>query len=183
MNWTKIIETHYAQNWRVNPEVCVFEKGPTIDLPMGFKVLLFPPHAGRSMWTYATCNMSQSQDAVPIEIHLFSPIPDIGIVELLFAIAHFHRTGTKLDLWHTVNLGRSWLNESLCTYGLVSLPYLDGPELENLIISSQSIKFYWLIPITKAELDLKKTAGVDALETRFEAVSFDYSNPARASVV
>lgn len=46
--------------------------------------------------------------------------------------AHFHRTGSALGLGHTVNFGRPWLPGSSCTHGLVSLPYLFGPELEWL---------------------------------------------------
>ena len=182
MIWTEKIEAHYERNWQVAPETCPFTTGPIHQLPLGFKGLAFPPHPGRSMWTYATCGMSQPDDLVPLELHLFSPARSEGIVELLFAICHFHRTGKKLNLWHTVNFGRSWLDSSLCTFGLISLPYLDGPNLENLEEAPASIKFYWLIPITQAELDLKKTAGVEALEERFESLGFKYCDPKRPSV-
>ena len=134
------------------------------------------------MWTYATCGMSLPGDHHPVELHLFSNIRSDTLVELLFTVAHFHRTGAKLDLWHTVNFGRPWLGTSACSFGLVSLPYLDGPDLENFECMGGSAKFFWLIPITKEELDLKKRGGVEALETQFEAACFDYSEPMRASV-
>jgi len=182
MNWTERIKTHYEQNWQVASEICPFTCGPIKDLSSDFKVLAFPPHAGRSMWTYATCGMAQPEDALPIELHLFSSKRDIRIVELLFMVAHFHQTGSQLNLWHTVDFGRPWVGESNCTYGLISLPYLDGPDLENLDEAVSPIKFYWLIPITKDELELKKTVGIEALEARFEEANFDYSDPSRASV-
>jgi hypothetical protein len=127
--------------------------------------------------------MSQSEDSNAVELHLFSPCQDAGLVELLFTVAHFHRTGARLNLWHTVNFGRPWQGESSCSHGLISLPYLDGPTLENLADSAGTIKFYWLIPITKAELELKKVAGIEALEARFEEAGFDYADPARSSVI
>lgn len=183
MNWIQTIEEHYVRNWKITPESCSFNSGPIHELPIGFKVLAFPPHAGRSMWTYATCGLSLPQDEQRIELHIFSPIAASGIVELLFAIAHFHRTSARLGLWHTVNFGRAWLELSKCTFGLISLPYLDGPSIENLETSEGLVKNYWLIPITEAELRFKKSSGIEALEARFEEVGFDYSDPLRASVV
>ncbi len=183
MNWTGRITDHYARNWKTAVEPCSFTAGPVRELPQCFKVLKFAPHKGRRLWTYAICGLSRPDDRAPIELHLFSPEPNDGIVELLYAIAHFHRTGSRLNLWHTVNFGRPWLGTSLCSYGLISLPYLDGPQLENLEDLIGKIKFYWLIPITPAELDLKQASGIEALEARFEEVGFEYSDPARASVV
>jgi hypothetical protein len=183
MNWTQRIEEHYRRNWGIDGQVCPFVAGPLHQLPCDFAVLAYPPHEGRTLWTYATRGMSKSDDSYPLELHLFSPAKSQDIVELLVVTAHFHRTATKLGLWHTVNFGRPWLDSSLCTYGLISLPYLDGPELENLVTPTASAKFFWMIPITKAELDLKKSQGVEALEERFEKAGFDYANPCRASVV
>ena len=72
---------------------------------------------------------------------------------------------------------------SSCSFGLISLPYLDGPDLENLECTEGTAKFYWLIPITKAELELKNAEGVEALEARFDVSGFDYAKRARTSVV
>ena len=80
-----------------------------------------------------------------------------------------------------MNLGRPWLPGSSCTHGLVSLPYLDGPDLEWL--QHARIRFLWLVPITERELEFKKTHGLEALEERFEAKQFDFLDPRRPSVV
>lgn len=135
------------------------------------------------MWTYATVEMSQAEDESPIELHMFSPRRSDEVVELLVAAAHFHRTGTPLGLWHTVNFGRPWIDESLCDHGLVSLPYLDGPALEDLNTDTCRAKFYWLIPVTLAEVRYKAMHGVAALEERFEEAGFNYVDPLRSSVV
>jgi hypothetical protein len=127
--------------------------------------------------------MSSEMDATPIELHMFSPISSSEPVELLVATAHFHKTGARLHLNNTINFGKSWMDDSICVYGLISLPYLDGPKLENMDMCSGRIaKYYWLIPITKAEVDYKITNGIDKLEALFEKYNIDYVNPKRESV-
>lgn len=135
------------------------------------------------MWTYATCGMSHPGDRTPLEMHLFSPVEDVIHVETLTVIAHYHRTGAPLGPGHTVNLGRPWLDAGECRFGLVSRPYLDGPELEWWNRGATSVQFLWLIPITKTERDFAKQNGLEALERRFEQSQFDYLDPQRASVV
>jgi hypothetical protein len=151
-------------------------------LPPGFQVLVFSPSNTRKMWTYATCGMSQQSDAPALDLHLFSPTRIESHVELLTVVAHYHLTGAYLDVGHTVNFGRPWLPESKCDYGLISLPYLDGPRLEWLGEKELKIHFLWLIPITANEVDYKKEHGLEALEARFERSKFDYLNPKRASI-
>ena len=127
--------------------------------------------------------MSQESDSEPIELHLFSPVESPAHVELLTAIAHYHRTAARLGVGHTVNFGRPWLPGSRCTHGLISLPYLDGPTLELLSGNDVTVRFLWLIPITPRELEFKKERGLDALERRFEEAEFRYLDPRRESVV
>lgn len=173
---------HYARTWNADPEIVPFSKGPISDLPPDFTVVRFAPHANRKLWTYATVCMSQTTDADPLELHMFSQTSADELVELLFAVAHYHRTGASLRLHHSVNFGRPWLPGSLCDRGLISLPYLDGLKLERMQFGSKQAKFLWLIPITTIELEYRRINGTDALERRFEDSQFDYSDPYRASV-
>ena len=183
MNWQANIERHYRSNWKATPETTSFAAGPVEQLPPGFTVLRFPPHGDRTMWTYATRGMSLPGDPSPIELHVFSARETQEIDELLFMTAHFHRTSAKLGLGHTVDFGRPWVAGSTCGYGLVSLPYLDGPDLEDLVVQDNAIKCYWMIPITRAEREFKVREGLEALEAEFERTSFDYLDPRRGSVV
>ena len=183
MTWRTQIQNHYRKVWGIEPEPCAFSAGPIHELPSDFSVVKFPPHATRQIWTYATFCMSQPGDQRPIELHMFSPREAHEVVELLVVTAHYHRTGAPLGLGHTVNFGRSWLAASQCKYGLVSLPYLDGPSLEDLKIDSEALKFYWLIPVTQPEVEFNKRQGLDALEQKFASVGLDYINPNRSSVV
>jgi hypothetical protein len=177
------IKAHYEKCWGAKCQTATWNRGPTWQLTPGFRVLVFSPSGQRKMWTYATCGMSQQNDAPALELHLFSPTQIESHVELLTVIAHYHLTGAYLDVGHTVNFGRPWLSESNCDHGLVSLPYLDGPRLEWLEVTEQKIHFLWLIPISASEVDYKKQHGLEALESRFEQSKFDYLNPKRASIV
>ena len=120
----------------------------------------------------------------PIELHLFSPVETDEHVELLTVITHYHRSLAKqLGVGETLNFGRPWLPLSRCTHGLISLPFLDGPSLEELRVEpSKMSRLLWLIPITPAEVAFKAQHGQEALERRFEKQAFDYSDPSRESV-
>ena len=179
------VTDHYASQWQNQPRLRCWDKGPINELCSDFKVLEFPPTSSRDMWTYATCCMSDEHDADACELHLFSPVETSLHVELLTVLAHYHRTEERIGLGHTVNFGRPWLPGSCCDHGLVSRPYLDGPTLETLNRAGAAarVNFYWLIPITKAEREFKKMHGLEALEERLEASTFNYLDPTRLSVV
>lgn len=176
---------HYVGVWKVEPVVRKWTRGPVHDLPGTFRVLEFPPGPNRSMWTYATCGMSSTGEVAPVELFLLTRDRTDRAIELLYIVTHYHRTGARLGLEHTVNFGQPWLPKSKCDHGLISLPYLDGPKLENFVPPTTDflVQCLWLIPITKAEREFKKANGLDALESRFESTSFDYLDPERPSVV
>jgi hypothetical protein len=154
------------------------------ELPKDFSVAEFEPAGKRKMWTYATVGMSESLEEKGVELHLFSPNQQVELhVELLTIITHYHLTGSHLNLHHTVDFGRPWLPDSDCRYGLISLPYLDGPKLEKFQFEKNEVHCYWLVPITKKELDFAKEKGVEALEGAFEASKFNYLDSSRPSVI
>ena len=177
-----IIINHYEGHFGPrNRELRDLGKGMR-DLPEGFCILEFPPHHKKTLWTYATCEMSQISDEIPIELQMFTLHQTTKLVEVLTAVAHYHRTATRIGLGHSVNFGQPWINNSSCEFGLVSLPYLDGPSLENLSLGTKTIKFYWLIPITKSEVDYKRKNGLEALEEKLDSSDFNYADPHRESV-
>lgn len=134
------------------------------------------------MWTYATCGMSQPGDEIPIELHMFSPWATDELTELLYVVTYYHRTGRQIGLGHTVNFGKPWLGTSSCDHRYVSLPYLDGPNLEVLCKNPNLICCYWLIPVTAGEVEFRMSEGVDALEERFKLQEIDYLDLNRPSV-
>jgi hypothetical protein len=177
------IKSHYYENWQRESNIYYWDKGPTEKLPHDFRILEFPPTSKRGMWTYATCGMSQNDDNEGVELHIFSSNQDSGLIELLAAVAFYHRNTENLNLNHTVNFGKSWQGNSKCTHGLISLPYLDGPQLEDMIFEDKTVKFYWLIPITRDELEFKKANGIEALEAQFDNTNFNYLDADRQSII
>lgn len=181
--YEKKMQIHYNTVWQNKSETNKLDIGPIQELPEDFKILSFKPTETRDMWTYATCGMSMPSDSNPIELHIFAPEQNDNLIELLTVTAHYHRNGASLGLGHTINFGQPWWAQSNCEYGLISLPYLDGPSLEWLTIEDIKIQFLWLIPVTKQEVEYKKKYGLESLEDRFEDMSFNYLNPHRKSIV
>jgi hypothetical protein len=180
--YLRTVEEHLRRRWGSFDEL-ELPGGPMKQAVADFRVLKFQLSSKRRLLTFATRGMSDMSDAEKLECFIFSPEPDNSLCELLTVLAWYHRTGARLGLGHTVNFGRPWLPQSLCSYGLFSLPYLDGPELEWLDSDGIETRFLWLIPITLQERDFKMRFGLDALESRFESAQFDFGNPYRQSIV
>lgn len=177
------IRAHYESIWFVKANKRVWPQGPMAKAHPDFCILEFPPAGTRRHWVYATCGMSANSTSA-IELHLFSAEQDNSLAEILTAAAYYHLDSpNKLGIGHTIYFGRSWKSGSECTYGLISLPYLDGQALENSRHNGVTLQYYWLIPITEQERHYKITRGLEALETAFEQASFNYLDPERAGVV
>ncbi len=173
---------HYEGSWGRMSSRERWETGRVAELPAEFSVLVFAPHGSRRTWAYATCGMPSPDGRPRIELHLFAPTRDEAHVELLFAVAHFHSTGSPLGLHHTVNFGRPWCEGSRCDRGFISLPYVDGPELEDWKFDGQPVRCLWLIPVTEGEVAFKRAHGAEGLEQRFDKPGFDYADPKRESM-
>lgn len=185
LSYKNSLKNHYLSVWGDDFEEKTWDKGPIKELNSDFTVLEFKPTEKRKMWTYATVGMSTFTHKVPVELHMFSAIQDDLILELLTMAAYYHSTEDNLHLDHTINFGRPWQGLSECTYGLISLPYLDGPKLELLDSDNgfKTISCYWLIPITLQERDYKIKNGLEALEAKFERSDFNYLDSNRKSIV
>ena len=183
-NYLQDVINHYISIWGDDFQEKKWSKGPIMETVPHFSVLEYKPHSSNGMWTYATCGMSTYTHISPIEIHLFSKVQDESIVELLTTVCYYHNVDANVNLGHTINFGRPWQDLSPSSYGLFSLPYLDGPNLEIMNSADhKEVHFYWLIPITEAEVEYKKEHGLEALECKFETDEFNYLNPKRRSVV
>lgn len=169
------IELHYGRVWGAPSKRVRLTDGPIADLPRCFEVLVV--RKPDNLWAFATRCMSEPEDEQGIEIHVISRSQfawEHELVEVLTVVAHYHRTGRRLDVGHTVNIGRPIVPGSRCTHGLISPPYLDGPKLEWMAIPKT--RFLWFVPVTESEVEFKKQHGLDALESRFEETQFDYAD-------
>ncbi len=182
-DYTDRVIDHYCTKWGSDYDIFLWEKGPIEKLPFNFRVLEFAPRNGRDMWTYATAGMSYPEGSQPIELHIHSSQQDSNLIEILTAVVFYHNNTSSLGLNHTVNFGKPWQSNSKCKFGFISLPYLDGPDLEILHLGEFDIKFFWLIPVTEAEIRFKQKLGVNALEQLFETHGLNYLDPQRSSLV
>lgn len=149
-----------------------------------FSILEVPPNARHNMFCYCTIGMPADRyDDNLIELVVYSPRPADSVIELLTFCASYHRNRLPLNIHHTVNIGQPWLDNSKCDHGFISLPYLDGENLEIFTVDSQTIHCYWLIPITEKERNYKIENGCEALEQLFEEKRLDYLNPGRDCLV
>lgn len=178
------LEQHYDKVWHCKDMQKSFDaNGRIVMVNPDFKVLEIMPSSKSSIWTYATVGMAGKYGDAGIELHVFSDIKNPIWVGILESVAHFHLTEARLSIGHTVNFGVGIVEDSNLTHGLISLPYLDGQNLELFSYGSQKISCLWLIPISQSELQYKKLYGLEALERIFEKTGFAYSDAKRLSVV
>jgi hypothetical protein len=75
------------------------------------------------------------------------------------------------------------MGQSSCSFGLVTLPYLDGPRLEKATIGGRDARVLWLLPITPEEAAFTRANGLMALESAFQREPISFLDPRRASAV
>lgn len=182
--YTTELRQHYESFYGVDGTKVNWDKGPTHKLHPEFFILEFGPLKRHQMWTYATVGMSLDRDDHNlIELITYSKGQDTSRVELLTVSASFHRNSEPLNLHHTVVVGQLTDANTTCDHGFISLPYLEGEDLEIFKFENQEIHCYWFIPITEKERDFKIDKGCSALEELFEVTQFDYLDMQRKSLV
>lgn len=183
-HYTDRLRAHYESYFGVPGKRRTWDKGPTHKLHPEFYILEFGPSKRHQMWIYATVGMSlDREDENLIELFTYSRARDSSRVELLTINASFHRNSEPLNLHHTVVVGQLTDYSSTCDHGFISLPYLDGRDLEIFTHEEKEIHCYWFIPITEKERDYKIDRGCDALEELFEQKQFDYLDKNRKSLL
>jgi hypothetical protein len=173
--FTDKLRQHYENYFGISGKRLILETGPKEKLHPDFYVLEFKPNNRHDFWAYCSVGMSlDRQDGNLIEVFIFSPRQDKAHVELITVCASYHRNSLPLNIHHTINIGRPWLDNSVCDHCFISLPYLDGEDLELFNYHNQTYRCYWLIPITEMERDYKLDNGCEALEQLFEEKQLDY---------
>ena len=165
-------------------EAFTWSEGPILKQNPHFRALRVAPTSANGVWTYVSVGgcAATPNDMHGLEFVLCTSNPESRAVELLAMTVFYNRDG-KLGLGHTLPLGEQWLPGSACDHLLVSLPYPFGPELQTCHVGDRHVEFLWLLPITKDERDFKVESGLDALESRFDAVGLRYWQVDRASIV
>ncbi len=170
------IRKHYQSVFGVEPKPHKWLDETLKALPKEFRIFELEVSTPKNMWVYATCCMWEKSDMkneIPtgpynndlIELHLFSPERSTlksgpgNHIELLQNLAHYHRTQERIALRHCIPFERPWLPDSECTYGLMTFPYLHGPNLEMMELDDAFVQCLWVVPITEQEFDYQAELG------------------------
>jgi hypothetical protein len=85
-------------------------------------------------WTFISlgCWDATEHHGHGLEFFLIAPDYDERHIESLGMNAYYHAGPEyqRLDVGHTVPIGRPWIDGSQCDHYLASLPYPFGPDLE-----------------------------------------------------
>lgn len=182
--YKSIATTLYSSGFGVKPNSLDLRDERMRKLLTPAEVLECAKSSSLPFYSYITCGLGMLNKSHPIEIFICSKDQRTSVGHLLGIVADFHLSlASGLSHGHTVNFGIPWVRGSKCTYGLISNPYPIDPQYSEVRMDDLLSRIYWVMPITKQELDFKKKYGLDAFEDRFESSGFDYSDPMRASVV
>jgi len=178
--YSENLRNHFESFYGIKGNKLKLEKGPVENLNPDFHVLEFAPNHRHDFWSYCSNGMSIDRNGDNlVEVFVYSPKQDESIVELITVCAWYHKNERPLNLHHTFNIGRPWLGDSKCDHCYISLPYLDGEEIELFSFNNKIYHCYWLIPITIEERNYKIEFGYESLEQLFEVKGLDYLNPDR----
>jgi len=155
------------------PELAVLEVAP-------------PPGEARTPWLYVSAGAAAEamDDGYGIELVLCAPRAERAAAKLVAMVANLHGDPRyPLSLGQVLEIGHPWLPGASADHLLVSLPGIFDAELEWLSDRERTIRFIWLVPITKSEAAFARQHGFDALQARLGAAQADVTELARAPVV
>jgi hypothetical protein len=179
---------HHLEHFFIGHTVSrVARKLPHGRLP-DFSVYEISPGQKFNGWLYVTDGcwmMGESSQGHGLEFCLAVNQKSERQVVLLSMLAHYHAgyRSHYLDLGHTVPIGEPWSVGSVLNHELIALPYSLGTEFEHYEWGSGHGRILEVIPISERERDYKVKHGLEALESRFEKASIDFTNPLRKSVI
>lgn len=153
-------------------------RGPSADVHQ-----IAPGFHGRDFHTLVTSGVSDRAMAIPadlgreharVEFILYVSEPRPEHLRLLTTCAALaFEPDTWLGQGHTIPNGQPPApllpDSALCA--LLLMPTVLEPDAflsDHLVIGADPVNFLWLVPITRAELDLKMEQGLPALLQRFD---------------
>jgi len=155
------------------PELAIFEVAPPAGEP-------------RAPWLYVTAGASAEamDDGYGLEFVLCAPSSEPLAAKLVAMVANLHGDPRyPMSLGQVVEIGHPWLPGASADHLLVALPGIFDPELEWLSDRERTIRFIWLVPITRREAEFAKQRGLDALQSRLGAARADVTRLSRESVI
>jgi hypothetical protein len=180
------IHEHLKRFWPKNQrETFSWGPGPIRETLPHWQVVRITPLRSGEPWVYATVGAWEipTEANCGMEFVLLSPREDPIHVETQAMVSNFHADPRyRVHLGKVLDIGRPWMDDSNCNQFLVSLPYPQGPGLENCYVDGYHVRFLWLLPITATERRYLEANGQEALERRFEGSGINAVDPLRQSV-
>jgi hypothetical protein len=155
------------------PELAVFEVAPS-------------GGDARAPWLYVTSGASVEamDDGYGLEFLLCTAAAEPLAAKLVAMVANLHADPRyPMSLGQVLEIGHPWLPGASADHLIVALPGIFGPELEWLSDRQRTIRFIWLVPITRPEAAFAKQHGLDALQSRLGAAQADLTALIRESAV
>lgn len=179
------LETHVRRFFK--DHICsahTWKSGPIIEVTPDFKVLEIAPGPRIGLWSYVSIGAWEvNHSGYPRQEFILATQEKHDCqIEYLAMIAHYHLK-EKLNVGHTVPLGKPWLPDSPLDHLLVSIPYPYGPELEIFDIEALQLHFRWLLPIYDTERAFRHKKGLEELEKLFDDEAVEFWDDKRLSVV
>jgi hypothetical protein len=183
----EIITSHYAAFWGPSRVSVTRPSERVLGFLRELRIAEVKPRGRSDMWCFAsigawygTCESNHNLEFVAVARDRSQPVKDkLALVAQYQAGA----MASRLDVGHTVPIGSGWMPGSPLDHVLISLPYLWGPRLEDLVLPDRHIRVLWVVPIHAIEAQYRHAKGLEALERRFEDARLDYLDPRRRPVV
>jgi hypothetical protein len=141
---------------------------------------------GGGVFVYVSAGASaeRMEEGYGLEFFLVSREPDAQASRLLAMVAQLHGDPRyPLSLGQVLEIGHSWLPGASCDHLLVCLPGPFGDDFEWLSTRERTVRFVWLLPITRSEAELARAQGLGPLQEKLGAAGVDVAARSRGSVV
>lgn len=139
---------------------------------------------GVFVYASAGASFEPMEEGYGLEFFLVSREPDDQLARLLAMVAQLHADPRyPLSLGQVLEIGHPWLAGSECDHLLVCLPGPFGDDFEWLSTRERTVRFVWLLPVTRAEAELARTRGLGPLQEKLGAATVDVAARSRESVV
>jgi hypothetical protein len=143
------------------------------------------PEDGRAVvYVSAGASAEPMEEGFGLEFFLVAREPDPQAPRLVAMVAQLHGDPRyPLSLGQVIEIGHPWLPGASCDHLLVSLPGPFGEDFEWLRLGERTVRFVWLVPITRGEAELARSQGLVALQERLGAAGVDVAARVREAVV
>ncbi|HOX45377.1 MAG TPA: suppressor of fused domain protein [Myxococcota bacterium] len=174
---------HYSVHLGNRGELVRLKDGRQLGLPEDFGVVIVKPARLAFRFFHLTCGMSREDETEKLELYFVSGNHEVGLVDLLGALALGHLQGGRLGPGMIVDLGGPYLPGSTCTHGFLSRAFVPEDGIGELESKYGTTRVLEVVPITPEEARVGRESGPEALEKLLKEGGIKQLDPLRRSVV